>query len=100
MEVLHKHVPIHASDRQLTVPNGSTLSYDNTTFFEILLGGDQLTVARVTGVQNLCIGHETALDRLEGLVPVVEDWHARVILLEVRMFVYESSIIGINRPDY
>jgi len=64
-----------------------TLSYDNITFCEILLGGDQLTMARVSGVQNLHIGHETALDRLEGLVPVVEDWHARVILLEVHMLI-------------
>lgn len=83
MEILHKYVPTRASEGQLTLPNGSTLPYDNTIFFEILLGGDQLTVARVSGVQNLRIGHETALDRLEGLIPVVEDWHARVILLEV-----------------
>lgn len=85
MEVLHKYVPTHASEGQLTLPNGSQVPYDSTSFSEILLGGDQLTVARVSGVQNLRISHETALERLEGLIPVVEDWHTRVILLEVCM---------------
>ena len=83
MDVLHKYVPTKASEGQLHLPNGATLPYDNTTFFEILLGGDQLTVARAAGVQDLRKGHETALERLEGLTPVVEDWHTRVILLEV-----------------
>ena len=87
MEVLDKYVRTHASEGQLTLPNGSQVPYDSTSFFENLLGGDQLTVhvARVSGVQNLRISHETALERLEGLIPVVEDWHTRVILLEVCM---------------
>ena len=83
METLHKYVPTKASEGQLHLPNGSTLPYDNTAFFEILFGGDQLTVARAAGVQDLRKGHEMALERLEGLTPVVEDWHTRVILLEV-----------------
>ena len=83
MDALHAYVPTHASEGQLTLPNGSDLSFDDTTFFKILIGGDQLTVARVAGVQTLRMGHATTLDRLEGLIPVVEDWHTRVILLEV-----------------
>ena len=83
MEALHKYVPTKVSEGQLLLPNGCTLPYDNTSFFEILLGGDQLTVARAAGVQDLRKGHEMALERLEGLTPVVEDWHTRVILLEV-----------------
>ena len=39
------------------------------------MGGDQLTVARAAGVQALRKGHEMALDCLEGLTQVVEDWH-------------------------
>ncbi len=57
--------------------------YDNTKFFEILFGGDQLTTARACGVKALRLGHETAHDRLDGLFPIVEDWHARVTLLKV-----------------
>ena len=82
MEVLHIYVPTKASDGQLHLSNESTLPYDNTTFFEILLGGDQLKVARAAGVQDLFKGHKKALEHLEGLTPV-EDWHTRIILLEV-----------------
>lgn len=53
MEILHINVPTKASNGQLHLPNGYTLPYDNTTFFEILLGGDQLKVVRAAGVQDL-----------------------------------------------
>ncbi len=65
MEGFHRYVPTQGREGELTLPNGASLSFDNTAFYEILFGGDQLTVARALGVQNLRIGHETALDRLE-----------------------------------
>ncbi len=93
MEEFHKrYIPTHASEGELTLPNGATLSFDNTSFFEILFGGDQLTVARAKGVKNLRLGHETALDRLDGLIPIVEDWHAGVILLEVCVQLFSTYI--------
>ncbi len=85
MESLHKYVPTRTSEGNLTLPNGESLTYDNTKFFEILFGGDQLTVARASGVEALRVGHETAHDRLDGLVPIMKDWHARGILLKVRV---------------
>ena len=42
------------------------------------MGGDQLTVARVRGIQALWQAQDRPVDRLEGLIPVVEDWHARM----------------------
>ena len=80
MESLHKCVPTQSCEGQL--PSGHSLTYDNTKFVEILFGGDQLTVACANGIKALC-GHDTAFDRLDGLVPVLEDWHVRVILLQV-----------------
>ena len=50
----------------------------NVNFLPILLGGDQLTAARARGSKSLRASHDSAKDRLDGLVPVVEDWHARV----------------------
>ncbi len=61
MEEFHRKY--HASEGELTLPNGATFSFDNTSFYEILFGGDQLTVARARGVKNLRLGYETALDR-------------------------------------
>ena len=36
---------------RVLLPNGSFLDYDDTRFFRILVGGDQLTVARIRGTQ-------------------------------------------------
>ena len=49
-----------------------------------LFGGDQLTVARGIGAQRIRANSEEGASRLEGLIPVVEDWHAKVCFLGVR----------------
>ena len=59
------------------------MDYDTTEFFKILLGGDQLTVARVRGTQALRQTEDTAVNHLQGLIPVIEDWHARMALVKV-----------------
>ena len=45
-------------------------------FHQTLLGGDQLTAARVRGSIAARRDHQTRRERLQGLLPVVEDWHA------------------------
>ena len=70
MESIHKYVPTHASEGELALPNGATLS---TSIFESLFGGDQLSVAPARGVKHLQLGHEITVDCLDGLIPVVED---------------------------
>ena len=52
-------------------------------FKPVLLGGDQLTVARARGSQQIRVNLETASDRLCGFIPVAEDWHTSVVLLTV-----------------
>jgi L1 cell adhesion molecule like protein len=49
----------------------------------ILLGGDQLTAARARAAQMTLCGESTSTGRLEGLIPVFEDWHAKQALLVV-----------------
>ena len=50
---------------------------------QILLGGDQLTVARIHGAQRIRANSESASGHLQGFVPVVEDWHAKQCLMGV-----------------
>ena len=39
--------------------------------------------------------HDRAIDRLEGIIPVVEDWHARMTLLKVNFpYGYIYEIVG------
>lgn len=79
----HKYVPTLNRIGHLTLPNGSSIDYDDSRFFQILFGGDQLTVARARGAQSLRATHDSAKERLEGVCPVIEDWHARMTLMKV-----------------
>ncbi len=84
LDELHKYVPAKKTHTEITLPDGGTLPHDDYKLYQVLLGGDQLTVARVRGAVAIRSNHENAKDRLEGIVPVVEDWHARQVLMQVR----------------
>lgn len=88
LEYFMKLVPTKPSEGHLVLPNGSSVDYDTTIFFKILLGGDQLTVARVRGTQALRQNEDTAVNRLQGLIPVIEDWHARMALIKVITIIF------------
>ena len=62
-------------------------------FASVLIGGDQLTVALMRGTQALRDTEETPVPRLEGMVSVIEDWHAQVALLKV-YFILHLTIPG------
>ena len=77
-------VPTVNMEGKMNLPNGEILDYDDTRFFSILFGGDQLTVPHVHVVQVQTDTHEKCVDRIEGLLlPVFEDWHARMTLMKV-----------------
>ena len=78
-----KLVPTLPLEGHVTHPRGGVLEFDDTRFFPILFGGDQLTVARVRGTQALRDTTDKRVDRLEGVAAVVEDWHARMALVKV-----------------
>lgn len=42
-----------------------------------------LTAARARGSKDIRTNSIRGKDRLDGIVPVVEDWHAKVCFLEV-----------------
>ena len=78
-----KLVPTVEAEGHLRLPNGSVIDFDDTRFSSILFGGDQLTVARIRGTQALRDTQARRVDRFEGVVPVVEDWHSRMTLMKV-----------------
>lgn len=49
------------------------------------MGGDQLTVARARGTAALRATHDSPTERLNGIIPVIEDWHVRLTLMKVIM---------------
>ena len=78
-----KLVPTLPKMETLSLPDGKCIEYDDTKFAKVILGEDQLTVARVRGTQTLRKTEAKAVDQLEGIAPVTEDWHARMTLVKV-----------------
>ena len=87
LDTLHRYVPKHTRTETIDVPtkDGSSRKVDMQLhhFHHILLGGDHLTAARVRGSQRAQKNADSGEERLEGLVPVIEDWHAKMCYMSV-----------------
>ena len=83
-----KYVPIEVHTNSVEV-KGNTYVYDNSKMIQLLLFGDQLTVARAWAasvLRDLQVGKK---DTLKAYVPTISDWHARICLLEVREIIFD-----------
>ena len=85
--ILDHYMKLVPLEGYITHPRGGVLEFDDTRFFPILFGGDQLTVVRVRGTQALRDTTDYCVDRLEGVAAVVEDWHARMALVRVSLII-------------
>ena len=81
LDDLQKYAPSTSNTRDVPVPyTNEVRSLKEIAFHRLLFGGDQLTTKRArVGIRV----RTNSADRLEGLLPVEEDWHAKVVLLEV-----------------
>ena len=88
LEIVQGYAPSIDVERELVVPDQSdgatTIRLEDKQYAVSLVGGDQLTVARIRGAQKIRGNSETSEQRFGGLLPVAEDWHAKMCLLEVR----------------
>ena len=78
-------VPALPADGRKVLSNGSIFEFDDTRFSQVLIGGDQLTSARIRGTQANRETQDMAIDRLEGLLAVTEDWQSRMALIKVSL---------------
>lgn len=87
LDALHKYVPGCTSTQSIDFDThgGSIRSVDvQVQFFtHILIGGDQLTASRIRSAQRVLRNSESRNERLEGFIPVIEDWHTKMCFLEV-----------------
>ena len=81
LESIHKYVPAISEERSIVMFDGTVLKYTETNMWQILFGGDQLTVACARCAIDIRFTHDSEADRLHGVIPVLEDWHARMIKL-------------------
>ena len=77
MDQLQTFVPAVNSTKQLSLLEDGVAELEDEDFHRILIGGDQLTVARCCGSAAVRSDHSTSRERLCGLTPVSEDWYAK-----------------------
>ena len=81
---LHQYVPVMEYDEDLFVPSiNEEVTVPKALFSPVLLGGDQLTAARDRGAKKAKVSADIPLKRLEGIVPVAEDWHTKMNFMAV-----------------
>ena len=56
---------------------------DNYILQSMLLGGDQLSSSMACRVIVNCVNSTNDIESLKGMLPVVEDWHAKLCFLGV-----------------
>ena len=84
LDALHKYVPSCTSQLHFEHPDtGADHSLDVEHFKHVLVGGDQLTIARVRSAQLIRANSNSSHSRLEGLVPSIQDWHAKLCFMQV-----------------
>ena len=88
----NKYVPMEVRTNSMEV-KGNTYTYDNSKMIQLLLFGDQLTVARARGASMLCDPQVGKKDTLKAFVPTISDWHTRICLLEVMDLFFGLLII-------
>lgn len=70
-------------DLQRYIPIASTEGGKKTSFHQVIFGGDQLTAKRARSAIRIRDNSISDVDRLQGFVPASEDWHTKVVFLEV-----------------
>jgi len=80
---LHQYVPQVPYTTEKTLSTGETVHTNEAK----CSGGDQMTAARTRAALSSRSNGETPSNRLEELIPVVEDWHTKANFLGVRFCV-------------
>ena len=94
MEILEeykKFVPSKVVKLEEPIPRVETT--EDKLYVTTLVGGDYLSVTRAREAQYIRRTSELKENRLDGMLPVAEDWHAKVCFLEVSLVGMTSSLV-------
>lgn len=80
---LHQYVPSVPFFTDQVISTGEDVKEEKASIRRIIVGGDQLTSARIRAGQKGKLNGQSPAKRLEGIVPAVEDWHAKANFLGV-----------------
>lgn len=83
LQSLHQYVPCVSSETTKTISTNENIVEYVENMHSILIGGDQVTVARIRAAQYAKRNSERPTKRLDGFIPVIEDWHTKANILDV-----------------
>lgn len=83
LQHVQQYVHAKAVEQELSLPDQSIMSYPEQYFAVMLVGGDQATAAHARGAHKICSNSFKSEDRLDSLLPVAKDWHAKMCFLRV-----------------
>ena len=83
MDYTHKYVPMNQYVKDQDIQGQESVVVQAVDFHRELFGGDYLTSKRGRGAQRIRANSTNDLDKLKGLLPVSEDWHAKMCFLSV-----------------
>ena len=90
---IYSHVPTVHGEAEVECPStGEFLHTEVVDHHKILLGGDLLTSFRVRGVQRLMRYSDNVDLQCSGLIPISEDWHTKMNLLEVNSIIINTGL--------
>ena len=76
---LHRYVlAIEYEEEEVIPSNGQVVKVCKAIFSQVLLGGNQLTAAHAREARKAKVSSDIPSIRMEGIVPVVEDWHTKM----------------------
>ena len=93
MKFHHQYVPVIKYQQKINSSVITEESLDDAVMYPILFGGDQLTIARQRTAIKAKSNAPTPVIRLDGLIPTIEDWHAKLTFLEVNSILYNYTYI-------
>ena len=84
MSHLHQYVPSYEYNVSTFIPSiNETVVETKAVVKTTLFGGDQLTSSRGKGALKARVNADSPSSRFDGLLPVMEDWHTKVLFLGV-----------------
>ena len=83
LEHIQQYAPVKEIQKERSVPVTPKLIDDDQLHQIIPVGGNYSSVAQARGSQLIRINSECSRDKMEQMLPVAEDWHAKLCLLEV-----------------
>ena len=83
----HQYVPSSSANIMVDVPGQSEEEMRLDAIHKLLYFGDQLTAECIRGAQAIRSNSENDIERLEGIIPAITDWHTKVSFLGVSFYV-------------